>query len=412
VKAIAAFAFLAIVAAGCKDDAPVADELASAVANEPPKDLIGIDARFGERVELIGYLLEPRTLTHPAGSTVKLTLVWRVDDVLDDGFLPFTHLVDKRGQLLENFDKVGPLRAGAPPPSRWPKGKIVLDRVDVALPADAPDTVAVACGFYRGGERLSASGGGVDVARRAALIKLRVSGSKAAELPALEVPRLGSGTVKIDGALDEAVWAHAVQTRPFVNVSTGRQDPRLPVQGRARLLYDETFFYIGVEVEDAAVRGRFSRQAKDPHLWTADTVEIMIDPDGDGDNRDYYEIQIGPQNLLFDSQFDDYNEPRGGADGPFGHEDWAANLVSAAKIDGTLENDRDRDQGYVVEAKIRWSSFGKARRIPPQPGDRWRMNFYAIAHPAAAAWSPIVGQGNFHRASRFGRITFGARTVQ
>ncbi len=36
----------------------------------------------------------------------------------------------------------------------------------------------------------------------------------------------------------------------------------------------------------------------------------MIDPDGDGDNRDYYEIQLGPQNLVFDSQFDGYNQPR------------------------------------------------------------------------------------------------------
>lgn len=48
----------------------------------------------------------------------------------------------------------------------------------------------------------------------------------------------------------------------------------------------------------------------------------MIDPDGDGDNRDYYEIQINPQNLVFDSRSDSYNRPRPTPDGPFGHQDW------------------------------------------------------------------------------------------
>ena len=57
----------------------------------------------------------------------------------------------------------------------------------------------------------------------------------------------------------------------------------------------------------------------------------MLDPDGDGDNEDYYEIQIGPQNLVFDSQFDKYNEPKTElADRPLRRdEDWSSKLKSA-----------------------------------------------------------------------------------
>jgi hypothetical protein len=32
------------------------------------------------------------------------------------------------------------------------------------------------------------------------------------------------------------------------------------------------------------------------------------------------------------------------------------------------------------------------------------MNFYAMKNNGGVAWSPILGQGNFHRASRFGVV--------
>jgi hypothetical protein len=162
--------------------------------------------------------------------------------------------------------------------------------------------------------------------------------------------------------------------------------------------------YVGFEVKEKKVKGGWPLDAKDPHLWEKDTVEIMIDPDGDGDNKDYYEIQINPQNLVFDTQYDDYNSPNGGGKGPFGHEEWSAKLTSAVVVHGTIDDDSDDDEGYTVEAKIPWASFTRAKRSPPAPGDSWRMNFYAMKNNGGVAWSPILGMGNFHRASRFGRV--------
>ncbi len=78
----------------------------------------------------------------------------------------------------------------------------------------------------------------------------------------------------------------------------------------------------------------------------------MIDPDGDGDNKDYYELQVNPQNLVFDTQYDGYNSPNGNGRGPFGHEEWSANLESAIVLHGTIDDDSDTDRGYTVEAKI------------------------------------------------------------
>ena len=189
-------------------------------------------------------------------------------------------------------------------------------------------------------------------------------------------------------------------------MQTGSSNKGFPVNGRAKLLYDDEYMYVAFEVEDKDITGGFKKGAKDPHLWTKDTVEIMVDPDGDGDNKDYYEIQISPQNLVFDSRFDDYNVPKGSDESPYGHEDWSSQLDSAVVIDGTIDNPKDEDKGYVVEARIPWKAFDKASKVPPDPGTTWRMNFYAMQNDGGVAWSPILGKGNFHKASRFGRVVW------
>jgi len=373
-----------------------------------PRGVIGTEARFGGRVSLVGYTIEPRDLTQRIGDEIRVTFVWRVDRALDEGWRSFTDLVGKDGRVIAKLDNHGPLRAmagvsGVPlPPSRWPTA-LVLDPVTFTLPPNAPANVELQIGFRRNQQRLAASGRATR--NNAARLRLQVTASDNAKVPELTVPRR-AGRVRIDGKLDETAWSHAAETGRFVNVGTGLLDERQPVQGRALMLWDDDHVYVAFDVWDRTVRGGFDPAAVDPHLWTRDTVEIMIDPDGDGDNRDYYEIQINPQNLIFDSRFDGYNRPRVSPSGPFGHQSWRAHVDSAVTIDGSIDDPRDIDRGYVVEARIPWSSFAKAERSPPKPGDRWRMNLYAMQNNGGVAWSPILGEGNFHRASRFGRVTW------
>jgi len=224
-------------------------------------------------------------------------------------------------------------------------------------------------------------------------------------VPELAVPQLPTGSkIVIDGNLDEPAWQHAGTTGDFVNVGNGAKANGQTLSGRALLTWDRDFLYLAIVIRDTDIRGDFAPDAGDPHLWTESTAEVMIDPDGDGDNRDYYEIQIGPQNLVFDSQFDDYNQPRITPNGPFGHQEWTARAQSAVSLRGTLNQPNDRDDGYTVEAQIPWQSFTKAKKVPPHVGDEWRLNFYAMRNNGGLAWSPILGQGNFHKASRFGRV--------
>lgn len=226
-------------------------------------------------------------------------------------------------------------------------------------------------------------------------------------IPSVDVPRLDAdveSTLTVDGVLDEAAWERAVRTGSFVEVGSGKQRKDARIRGEARMFYTDRGLWIGFDVRDGNVRGGWDPGAVDPHLWERDTVEIMTKPTDDGTNKDYYEIQINPQNLVFDSHFDDYNAPKVEPAGPFGHQDWAATMRSGVKVHGTLDDDSDKDEGYTVEVFIDFQSFG-----PPKGASKWqgrtlRMNLYAMKDNGGVAWSPILGMGNFHKAARFGRV--------
>ena len=60
--------------------------------------------------------------------------------------------------------------------------------------------------------------------------------------------------------------------------------------------------------------------------------------------------------------------------------------------------------------RLPWSAITGARvAVPPKAGDVWRANVYSFrdGQHQALAWSPLRRQGNFHKSSRFGRLTFG-----
>ena len=390
--------------------------MSAAAQATAPAGLINIDARFGDGMVLVGYLLSPRNLIQDAGSQLMVTLVWRCDKPPARGYRFFTHLSDTRGRLLANLDERGALRKLTPeqqpvvPVWQCPSGSYLLDPLTVAIPSSAPNKVQLQVGLFRGNERLTAIGGATN-GKGAAVIKLSVRGSKPSSDRDGPVPKLivkslmGAAAPTIDGVLDDAMWQSAATTNAFVRANDGATAVEWP-RGTVKVSYDNEHLYLAFEVQDDSLTGGFPSDAVDPQLWTRDTVEVMIDPDGDGDGRDYYEVQINPQNLVFDSHFDSYNKPRGGPNGPFGHQQWSAAARSAVRLKGTLDDASDKDEGYVVEAALPWSSFHRAKRAPPRPGDSWRMNFYAMQNNGGSAWSPLLGRGNFHRASRFGRIVF------
>lgn len=372
---------------------------------------------FGDKVVLLGYNVNRRGSVR-RGQKVTVTMYWQPKVKIDGGYKLFTHILDGSGEMLLRIDRNAPLRPnskhrhGGLAVSAWEPGKVYADPQSFHIPRTKTDTIQIVTGLANRDGRMPITQGKKDSSERAIVgsLEIRRSRRHSNRVPKVDITRLEPGTtIRIDGKLDEPAWKKTPILGPFMDVRTARLSASQPMRGFGRMLWDDKHLYVGVQVQDSNIIGGFPKDAKDPHLWTKDAIELLIDPDGDGDNEDYYEIQINPQNLVFDSQFDKYNEPRKLPDGPFGHEEWSAKLKSAVVVNGTIDQPEDADQGYSVEAMIPWQSFTKAKKAPPELGDVWRMNLYGVKENAGVGWSPILGLGNFHKASRFAKVRFTAK---
>jgi hypothetical protein len=415
--AISVAVLIGCVGSSSKDVAKDKQRLQAFILEQAPNDVGNkLDIDFDGKVKLLGCKVEPNGVVRP-GSQLKITLYWKSLKKLDAGWNLFTHVLDGAGERILNIDNVGPLREPKDSrqtlaPSYWDPGKVYVDEQVFEVPTSlSTQRLQIVGGIWKGNERLTIVAGPHDSQNRGTFATLTSSVQPATPRP-VSVPALRASKIdaakapKLDAKLDEEVWKTAASTGPLVNVRTGEKNANFPVNAQVKVLWSTEGAYFGFEVSDPNVVGGFKKEAKDPHLWTKDTVEIMLDPDGDGDNKDYYEIQINPQGLVFDSQFDDYNRPKVEPNGPFGHQDWSSNVKAQVSVDGTLDNAEDKDKGYVIEAFVPWKSFTKGAKVPPEAGSTWRVNFYAMENNGGVAWSPILDQGNFHKASRFGRITW------
>jgi hypothetical protein len=426
IVAIAVAAILAGCVGGSKGvSAEDKEKLKPYVLEAPPSDMPhALDVNFENKVRLIGYKFDPET-AHP-GQEVKLTYYWRADDAVDDGWLLFTHTKDEGSGKMGNLDFVGPLREQrgtshqALGPDRWEKGKVYVDEQAYKVPDDVTGAeVTVFVGIWKGDARLRIVSGPNDGDNSAIVGKIKTGltpkpAEEHTDVPAISVNKLAQNAkITIDGKADEPEWGGAASTGPFVDVGTGKPNASFPVNGSAKLMWDDRYLYVFAQVQaadpyvgftDAKAQPKDFTVAGQPKLWTKDALEIMVEPDAAGTNTNYYELQINPQNKIFKSQFDSLQQPSGGENGPFGHEDWEPKLKSAVQLQHG--GDGKTVTGYNIEVAIPWTAFAKAASSPPKSGDVWRINLYAMRQNGGVAFSPILGQGNFHKASRFAKVTW------
>jgi hypothetical protein len=384
---------------GCSrkaDTAAQRKKVASLLLKEAPRPQHALNIEFGDAITLVGYDAQADTVE--PGKPFKVTWYYKVTKSPGDGWKQFTHLADGAGKSRINLDSNGPLRRDWEP-SLWEAGSYVTDPQTITLPDDwKSDRLVIYAGFWKGGDRLAVKGPS-DGEKRARLLELPVAGGAPEALAELSSVHAAS-KIKLDGKLDEAVWAEATATSELVNTMNGSAaEPRVTVKSA----YDAENLYVAFDVADDLLKTKFEKN--DDHLWEEDCVEIMVDPDGDGKN--YFELQVSPANKSFDTRYETRRHPR-----PFGHMDWNSGLVSGVQLRGKL-NDADKDEGYTAEIAIPWTAFaaGEPKHEAPKAGDTWRVNFYVMDKREngmrAVGWSP-PRVGDFHVPRRFGKLTFAA----
>jgi len=216
-----------------------------------------------------------------------------------------------------------------------------------------------------------------------------------------------AGPIRIDGRPDEPSWQAAQWSPRFTDILTGGH---VIHDTRAAVLWDDEYLYVAYRVEEPLVHAKFTNH--NDLIWQDNDVECFIaGPDA------YYEFELNAYNTCYEVFFawDDTfkssgldrqpefanaklvpfngvgftNHPRGGRIGNFNYT--FPGLKTAVHVDGTINDDRDRDRGWTVELAFPWKNMKwlatDGRALPPKNGDVWRMDFsrfntYKEAAPA------------------------------
>jgi cellulose/xylan binding protein with CBM9 domain len=192
----------------------------------------------------------------------------------------------------------------------------------------------------------------------------------------------------IDGALDEAAWRDAPWTDDFVDIE-GSKQPVPTLRTRAKMLWDDQYFYIGADLAEPALWGTMKEH--DSVIFHENDFEFFIDPDGD--NHQYYEYEINALGTDWDLLL-----PRPYKDGGQALNNWEIRgLKSAVHLDGTLNVPGDTDRGWSIELAVPWAALKEQTRrpSPPRDGDQWRVNFSRVEWPLAVvdgAYRPVAGR--------------------
>jgi hypothetical protein len=259
-----------------------------------------------------------------------------------------------------------------------------------------------------------------------------------AHYTALRVPE----PLRIDGDLSKPAWQKAGRSPRFVDLVNGEATVH---DTRAAVLWDDAFLYVGFWVEEPFVEAKLTE--RDALIWSENDVEVFI-----AGQDAYYELEINALGTIYEALFvfEDAYESGGYAQDPElartveGYQPWNGvgftthprgprlgffkwdlpGLKTAVRVDGTLNDNSDRDRGWRVEIAIPWAGMktlaqGDGRSLPPRDGDTWRMDFsrfntYRAAPPAndpgGWAWS-AHGIWDSHIPELFPHIHFSTEEV-
>jgi hypothetical protein len=225
--------------------------------------------------------------------------------------------------------------------------------------------------------------------------------------------------IQVDGLLDEAAWANATWTGDFVDIlGEARSKPRF--RTRAKLLWDDDYFYVAAELEEPHVWATLTNH--DSVIFNDPDFEVFIDPKGA--TQPYYEFEMNALTTTWDLRLD---KPY--MDGGKREDAWEIpGGKTAVHIVGTLNNPADTDHGWTVEIAFPWKALTEHARHDgaPNEGEQWRVNFSRVEWRIAITngayvkvpetpednwvWSP-QGVVDMHRPEMWGVVQFTSKSA-
>jgi WD40 repeat protein len=182
-----------------------------------------------------------------------------------------------------------------------------------------------------------------------------------------------AGPIALDGKLDDAAWKAVPWTDDFVDIE-GDQRIKPRFRTRAKMLWDDKYLYIGVELEEPHVQGSYTQ--RDSYIFHEDNdFEVFLNPHGN--NHDNAELEMNALNTVWDLRMKKPYRDVGKAE-----DIWdIPGLKTAVHLNGTINNPRDIDKGWTIEIAIPWEIVRALNDKPgsaPRDGDQRRINFSRV----------------------------------
>lgn len=399
------FALLALLA--CVDQGPGptprkidASYIRQHLLEVAPTNITRFDVDIGDgAVTYLGNRVDKPRLS--PGAQVTLTHYWKVNRPLDKKWRPFTIV---RG-LPNTADFINVSTSDmmyGHPPSKWKPGQIVEDVHPILIRPDwSSKTAKILVGFIEEGkhgplDRIAVAGQPTED-RAIVAATLDIDLSRAPPRPGTyHIPRATTEVV-IDGVPGDPAWASATISPEFITAE-GSGDPI--GKATAKMVWDDLHLYVLVQVQDNDIFSPYKQ--KDEPVWKSDCVELFID--ADGNRRGYVELQVSPNNVVFDSWFASTRAQPGDVT-------WDSGMKTAVKVRGNAAVAGDSgDQGWDAEIAIPWAAVkGKDPTmkvtLPPAVGDQWRLNIVRVDRRSvgnaqmASSWNRI-SQADYHALDR------------
>lgn len=184
-----------------------------------------------------------------------------------------------------------------------------------------------------------------------------------ARAPTRVAARRADAPPRLDGELDEAIWAGDGS----VLVDSLDGEPIAGAPTRAWLAWDDAALYLAADMPDGDLWSTFT--AQDEPLYHQEVLELFVA--GDGEGSGYLEYQVSPRGVTFDARFAAYRR---------GDEGWDSRWQTAVVALGTIDDASDRDLGWRAEVAIPWAEIcaNTAATCPPRAGQALRVNVFRI----------------------------------
>lgn len=179
--------------------------------------------------------------------------------------------------------------------------------------------------------------------------------------------------VKLDGVIDAKEWAAATPVDIKLLLPSFNNMPpknkaavlaRNYEKGKAYLMYDKKNLYIAADMIDTDVM-QFGKEDQGNLCSSGDLFEVFLKP---VNSPAYWEIWGSPNKLRTTFFYESASYPFV----PASQQAMMKGFKIGVKVNGTLNNNKDKDKGWSIECQIPLSELAKTG-ISFAPGQKWTV---------------------------------------